>query len=132
MTAYFTSFWHVFWSKNAYFCTFFDSILCLKSTIWAACSIILFYFTMGLCHMANQSIRGCETHTTNLADRTCDDDLFSFIFKKSHENRWLFLIKNVQKWLSFTSNLLAALYLKTLFARLSLTLFLLLLTLPRH
>ena len=60
---------------------------CLKSTIWAACSIIPFYFTMGLCHMANQPIRGCETHTTNFADRVCDDDLFSFIFKKSHENR---------------------------------------------
>ena len=46
--------------------------------------------------MASQPIRGCKTHTTNLADRTCDDDLFSFISKKSHENRWLFLIKNVQ------------------------------------
>ena len=49
--------------------------------------------------MANQPIRGREAHTTNLADSTYDDDLFSFIFKKSHENRWLFLIKNVQKWL---------------------------------
>jgi len=37
--------------------------------------------------MANQPIRGREAHTTNLADSTCDDDLFSFIFKKSHENR---------------------------------------------
>ena len=46
-----------------------------------------FYFTMSLCHMANQPIRGREAHTTNLADSTCDDDLFSFIFKKSHENR---------------------------------------------
>jgi len=60
---------------------------CLKSTIWAACSRIPFYFTMSLCHMANQPIRGREAHTTNLADSTCDDDLFSFIFKKSHENQ---------------------------------------------
>ena len=59
--------------------------------------------------MAKQPIRGCEIHTTNLADRACDDDLFSFISKQSHENRWLFLIKNVQKCL-----------------------FLLLLTLPGH
>jgi len=31
--------------------------------------------------MAKQPIRGCEIHTTNLADRACDDDLFSFISK---------------------------------------------------
>jgi len=60
---------------------------CLKSTIWAACSRIPFYFTMSLYHMAKQPIRGCEIHTTDFADRACDDDLFSFIFKKSHENR---------------------------------------------
>ena len=86
----------LFLFKNACFCTFFDCFLWLKSTIWAACSRITFCFTMSFCHMASQPIRGCKTHTTNLADRTCDDDLFSFISKKSHETQWLFLIKNVQ------------------------------------
>jgi hypothetical protein len=52
---------------------------------------------MSLYHMAKQPIRGCEIHTTNLADRACDDDLFSFISKQSHEIRLLFLIKNVLK-----------------------------------
>jgi len=51
--------------------------------------------------MAKQPIRCCEIHTTDLADRACDDDLFTFISKQSHENQWLFLIKNVQKCLFF-------------------------------
>jgi len=74
--------------------------------------------------MAGQPIRGCKTHTTNLADRTCDDDLFSFISKKSHENRRLFLIKNVQNgcflgikiriWQTFVLAILSTFYERSL------------------
>jgi len=42
---------------------------------------------MSLYHMAKQPIRGCEIHTTDLADRACDGDFFTFISKQSHENQ---------------------------------------------